>query len=341
MDAGSSSHGSGEGPVHQAPSLRLPPYARVYALREMDIDAPAVAAHIQEFIRRQLIAFRRDGAVVGVSGGIDSSVVATLLTRALGPGRVLALVLPERDSSPRSKADALREIERLGLAHRETDLTPVLKALGVYGLLHLDVLVARRVKEGAVKWRHRSQTGAAGETPFRSGILGTRGLGKGQRTVDKGLAYARVKPRARMLALYYVAEQENRLVAGTTNRSEAMTGFVAKWGDSAADIEPILPLYKTQVRQLAAYLEVPDEIVRKAPSPDVLPGIVDEMALGIDYETLDRILEGLDRGWDAAQVAAQCAAPEAQVRDVEELVRRSRHLRELPPWPELGGVGLT
>ena len=73
----------------------------------------------------------------------------------------------------------------------------------------------------------------------------------------------------------------------------------------------------------------------------MLPGIVDEMALGIDYETLDRILEGLARGWDAAQVAAQCAAPEAQVRDVEELARRSRHLRELPPWPELGADGLT
>ena len=307
----------------------------------MDIDAPAVAARIQEFIRRQMIAFRRDGAVVGISGGIDSSVVATLLTRALGPERVLALVLPERDSSPRSKADALREIERLGVAHREMDLTPMLEALGVYGLFHLDVLMARRVKEAAVKWRHRSQTDAAGETPFRSGILGTRGLGKGRRTVDKGLAYARVKPRARMLALYYVAEQENRLVAGTTDRSEAMTGFVAKWGDTAADIEPILPLYKTQVRQLAAYLGVPDEIVRKAPSPDVLPGIVDEAALGIDYQTLDRILDGLERGLDAAHVAVTRAASDAQVRDVQELVWRSQHLRELPPWPDLGGVGLT
>lgn len=307
----------------------------------MDIDAAAVADRIQEFIRRQLDAFQRDGAVVGVSGGIDSSVVATLLTRALGPERVLALVLPERDSSPRSEADARREIERLGLAHREVDLTPMLKALGVYRLLHLDVLMARGVKETVVQWQHRSHTDAAGETPFRSGILGTRGLGKEKETIDKGLAYARVKPRARMLVLYYVAEQENRLVVGTTNRSEAMTGFVAKWGDSAADIEPILPLYKTQVRQLAAYLGVPDEIIRKAPSPDVLPGIVDEAALGIDYETLDRILDGLERGLDAAHVAVTRAASDAQVRDVQELVRRSRHLRELPPYPDLGGLALT
>ena len=85
----------------------------------MDIDALAAAARIEEFIRRELDAQQRDGAIVGISGGNDSSVAAALLTRALGTERVLALVLPERDSSPKSTTDALREIERLGLAHRE------------------------------------------------------------------------------------------------------------------------------------------------------------------------------------------------------------------------------
>ena len=103
-------------------------------------------------------------------------------------------------------------------------------------------------------------------------------------------------------------------------------------------IHPILPLYKTQVRALAGFLGVPDDIIRKAPTPDLLPGIDDEMALGIDYEALDRILEGLDRGWDAASVALVCAVPEAQVEDVQEMVRRSRHLRELPPYPDLGAA---
>ena len=190
-----------------------------------------------------------------------------------------------------------------------------------------------------MKWQHRSRTEAIGETPFRRALLGTRGLGKEQRVIDTGHAYARVKHRARMLVLYYFAELENRLVVGTTNRSEAMTGFVVKWGDNVADIEPILPLYKTQVRRLATFLDVPEEIIRKAPTPDLLPGIVDEMAMGIDYETLDRILEGLDKGWDAAGVASACAVPEAQVRDVEGMVRRSRHMRELPPSPDLGASG--
>ncbi len=304
----------------------------------MEIDAPSVAARIEEFIRRELDVRQRDGAIIGISGGIDSSVVGALLVRALGSERVLALLLPERDSDPRSRADALREVERLGVAHREIDLTPVLEALGVYDLLHLDVLPGRRIKEGVVAWQHRRHTGTGGETPFRSGLVGTRGLGEDQRFVDRGLAYSRAKPRLRMLTLYYVAEQENRLVVGTTNRSEYMTGFFVKSGDGATDIEPILPLYKTQVRQLAAYLGVPDVIVRKAPSPDLLPGIVDEAALGIDYETLDRVLDGLERGLDAAHVAVTRAASDAQVRDVQELVRRSQHLRELAPWPELGGA---
>jgi len=304
----------------------------------VDIEPGHVAARMEEFIRRQVDALQRDGAVLGMSGGIDCAVVATLLARALGPERVLALILPERDSDPRSKTDALREIERLGLAHREVDLTPILAPVGVYGALPLGVLGARRGKGSAVRWQHRRSTAAAGETPFRQGLLGTRGLGKGKGVVDAGLAYARAKHRARLLVLYYFAELENRLVAGTTNRSEAMTGFVVKWGDNVADIEPILPLYKTQVRQLAAYLGVPDDIIRKAPTPDLLPGIDDEMALGIDYETLDRILEGLDRGWGAPRVASACAVPEAQVEDVQEMVRRSRHLRELPPYPDLGAA---
>lgn len=305
----------------------------------MDIDVGLVVQRIQEFICREMDALQRDGAILGMSGGIDSSVVATLLARAIGPERVLALLLPERDSSPQSKTDALRDIERLGLAYKEVDLTPILKPIGLYELLPLKMLGTRRVKESVVKWQHRSKTEAIGETPFRRALLGTRGLGKEQRLIDTGHAYARVKHRARMLVLYYFAELENRLVVGTTNRSEAMTGFVVKWGDNVADIEPILPLYKTQVRRLATFLDVPEEIIRKAPTPDLLPGIVDEMALGIDYETLDRILEGLDQGWDTAGVASACAVPEAQVRDVEGMVRRSRHMRELPPSPDLGAAG--
>jgi len=183
-------------------------------------STPDRRCEYRDFIRRELDAHERDGAIIGISGGIDSSVVGTLLVRALAPERVLAVVLPERDSDPRSTADARREIDRLGVAHREIDLTPALDALGVYDLLHLDVLPGRRVKESLVAWQHRRHTGEGGETPFRSGLVGTHGLGKNRRSSTEASPTRAFKPRLRMLVLYYVAEQENRLVVGTTNRSD-------------------------------------------------------------------------------------------------------------------------
>jgi len=263
----------------------------------MEINPEKVTAIIENFIRQKVMEYRRDGVVLGMSGGIDSAVVGTLACRALGAEKVLALLLPERDSSPSSKADALKVIEQLGISHREIPLTPVLTEIGIYRMLPLQMLGLRSIKESVTRDQHRRMREALHEMPFSAGLLGTKDLGKKQETLDAGNAYARIKHRTRMLMLYYVSDLENRLVLGTTNKSESMTGFVVKWGDNVADIEPIVPLYKTQVRQLAHYLNVPQIIIDKAPSPDLIPGVVDEFALGIDYATLDRILWSLEKGW--------------------------------------------
>jgi len=105
-----------------------------------------------------------------------------------------------------------------------------------------------------------------------------------------------------------------------------------------ADIEPIVELYKTQVRHLAAHLRVHQEIIDKAPSPDLIPGIVDEVAMGIDYATLDRILWGLERQWSPERITTEANVSTEQVAHVAELVRRSWHLRQLPPVPDLSGL---
>jgi NAD+ synthase len=186
------------------------------------------------------------------------------------------LLLPERDSSPESKTDALLEIERLSISHREVDLTPMLKALGIYRLVPL-----------------------------------------------------------RVLTLYYYADLENLLVLGTTNRSESMTGFVVKWGDNVADIEPIQPLYKVQVRQLSRHVGVSERIIDKAPSPVLIPGIVNTLALGVSYETLDRVLWGIDQGWDTERITAAAGTTGDLVEHVRTMRQRSAHLRTMPPTPEL------
>lgn len=301
----------------------------------MHFDPERATRMIETFIIQQMEHFQREGAVLGLSGGIDSSLVATLLVRALGPDQVLALLLPERDSHPSSKSDALREIERLGINHREINLTPLLSALGIYKLLPLRILGTRRIKEGVVRQQHEKQEKNLGEMPFLAGLLGTQQIKQGQKLINAGNAYTRAKHRARLLTLYYVADLENRLVVGTTNKSESLSGFVVKWGDNVADIEPILPLYKTQVRELAAHLGVPAYILDKPPSPDLLPGIVDEYALGVDYPTLDQILFGLEENWGEARLQETTGGSPELIAHVRELYRRSRHMRELPPQPDL------
>jgi len=310
---------------------------QVRVQKAMQIEPAWVAEQIEEFIRRHLEEFQRDGVLLGMSGGIDSAVVASLATRALGPQKVKALLLPERDSSPDSKADALLEIEKLGIQYEEVSLTPMLTAMGIYRLTPLRILGIRRLQAAIVQQQHKAQIESLGEMPFRAGLLGTRDLGEKKRLIDSGNAYTRIKHRMRLVTLYYYADLENRLVMGTTNKSESMTGFVVKWGDNVADIEPLLPLYKMHVRQLASYLGVSKTIIDKAPSPDLIPGIVDELALGMDYGTLDGILWGLEQGWTVERVVETFRVTAAQVEHVREMRRRSEHLRVFPPCPALDG----
>ncbi len=303
-------------------------------MNSLSIDAVHVAERIRAFIYDQAARLRRDGAILGVSGGIDSAVVAALAAQALGPKNVLALLLPERDSSPSSERDALQLIEPMGIPWKKIDLTPMLSALGIYKNIPLQFLRVRKIQEAVIRQQHAEQMQAAGEPPFAAGLLGTRGLPR-QRVLDAGQAYTRAKHRMRLVTLYFHAELENRLVLGTTNRSEALSGFVVKWGDNVADAEPILPLYKTQVRQLAAYLDVPRSIMDKAPSPDLVPGIDDEFALNIRYELLDQILWSLEQGQTAGEIAPALGIKVDQVEYVVTLMQRSAHMRTLPPMPDL------
>ncbi len=298
---------------------------------ELRIDPALVADTIQKFIKEQVEQFRREGAILGISGGVDSAVVAALAARALGPDKVLALFMPERDTAPESRRDALLVAEKLSLVWREMDLTPMLSLAGIYGTVPLRYLGARRIQAWAVRRFYDRYARKLGETPFLGILQGTRGTHTAW--LDKGTAYHRIKHRLRMAMWYYLGELEDRLVLGCCNLTETMTGFFVKYGDSAADITPIGHLYKTQVRQLAVYLDLPHQVISKAPSPDLLPGITDEYVLGMSYDILDRILIRLGQDRDSEAIAAELEVPQSQVAYVAELVRRSRHMRQMPPTP--------
>jgi len=295
---------------------------------ELAIDAAGTTAQLQEFIREEVDSFQREGAIVGLSGGIDSAVVTTLAARALGPEKVLALLMPDRDSARASKRDALKLARRLGIRYKTVGLTKFLFLVGIYWKLPLWLLGLRRFQANLVRRYYDGLTREWGERPFAAILVGTKGL-RGP-WLNEAVAYHRVKVRLRMILLYYYAELENLLVLGTCNKTERAIGFFVKYGDAAADIAPLESLYKTQVRQLAAFLEIPEEITSKPPSPDLLPGITDEYAIGLSYEMLDRILWRLEEGIETEKVAETLGLEPDVVDYVQELTQRSAHMRAQP-----------
>ena len=300
----------------------------------LDMDPGDVVPRLVSFIRERAEALRRDGLILGLSGGLDSAVVATLCARALGPGRTLALVMPDRDTPREQVGDALSFASEIGIDARLIRLDPILRKMGVYRLFFLNRLpLPRGLRERLARRAHRYFLENVGETPFRAGALGIPD-GRFSSHLRNSTAYYRVKHRLRMVLLYLEAEKENRLVVGAANRTEARIGFFVKHGcDQAADIMPIINLYKVQVRRVARHLGIPARFIEKAPSPDVVPGITDEEAIGLSYEILDPVLLALERGWDGGRIAAALGVRDDMVERVAELVERTGHMRTvfIPP----------
>ncbi|OAA28456.1 NAD synthetase [Kosmotoga arenicorallina S304] len=243
---------------------------------------------IISFIKQTVERYKYSGAVVGISGGVDSAVTAALCVRALGKERVFGLLLPERDSSPDSTKLGIEFCNWLGISYRIINITPTLRKMGVYKLQPPAFLIPYSIKKhyAIKKWKLQGS-----ENAFIKDLKNI-----GDEEMRRGMAYYRAKHRVRMCLLYLEAEKKGFAVVGTTNRTEYLTGFYVKWGDDATDIEPLLHLYKTEVFELARILEIPERIVNRPPSPDLVPGLTDEVAMGISYTDLDRILQKIEKG---------------------------------------------
>jgi len=295
---------------------------------QLQIDTERVSQELEGFVRTSVGNFKRDGVIVGLSGGLDSSVVVALSVAALGPDKVLGLIMPERDSSRQSERDARRLAEGLGIRVEKVELTPILEEMGIYRHIPRRFFANRKLVGPAIKASYKLYTMLTGERPLLRGLEGTNsGL------IRRANAYYRMKHRLRMVILYSYAEHENQLVMGTANKTEFLTGFFVQYGDSAADIMPLQSLYKTQVKQLARFLNIPKKIINKAPSPDLIPGITDEFALGITYEKLDLILLGLERNMETKEITKIGIKPKT-IEYVKELIRRSEHMRSSPLAPD-------
>jgi NAD+ synthase len=265
---------------------------------ELAIDTDVARRVIAEFIRGQLEQAGFGRAVLGLSGGIDSAVVAYLTAEAIGAERLLAVMLPYRSSSPASRADAQSVIAALGCASDLIEITAMVD--GYFG---------------------------TDETPGASGPEGPEA---------SALRRGNFAARTRMAVLYDRSVTWGGLVVGTGNKTESLIGYTTVFGDAACAFNPIGDLYKSQIRQLAVALGVPDAIVRKAPSADLWPGQTDETEGEFSYPVLDRLLFWrVDKRRSIEEMAALGFEP-AMVERVDKMIAGAEFKRQVPPIAKLG-----
>jgi NAD+ synthase len=252
----------------------------------LQIDPETTQQKITRFIKDYVDKTKAKGIALGVSGGVDSATTAALCTKAIGPSKVLALYMPEKETYNKADHKLVKLLaDQFKFDPKYVDLTNILKIL------------YNTIPDYDKK--------------------------------DK-LSRGNLKARTRMLIWYYYANHQNLIVAGSSDKSETMIGYYTKWGDAAADIAPIMDLYKTQVRQLALHLGIPPIIVKKPSTPALWPNQTAEKEIGLTYETLDLILYGLEHFMPTSEMAKQLNLPIETVTTIKKRWLQSEHKRKMP-----------
>ncbi len=245
-------------------------------------DNNLVPNTIVNFIKLEVQKRKSQGIVVGLSGGVDSSLVGLLAVKALGSKRVFALMLPDSSVTPRADtADAIKLAKSLKIKYKVIDLKKIKKEL-------------------------------------------VRKLPKNK------MAVANLLVRLRMSVLYYYATLKHSLVLGTGDKSEIMLGYYTKYGDGGVDLFPIGDLYKSEVRTLAQYLEIPIKIINKTSSARLWKGQTAEKELGINYEEIDKILQLLEHKKSKPNLLSTTDISKTKILKIKLLIDKNQHKQDMP-----------
>jgi NAD+ synthase len=318
---------------------------------DVERKAATLAAALRQAVQGRL---RRRGLVVAVSGGIDSACVAALAARALGPERVLALLMPERDSSQDATRLGLAQCRALGIPHELQDIAPVLEAAGCYRLRDAALRSVFPEFRPEMAWKLCMHADRLNSDAFNLPYAMVRTAEGDLRLRLTPDAYAQIvaatnmKQRTRKMIEYTHADRLGYAVAGTPNRLEYDQGFFVKLGDGAADVKPIAGLYKTQVYALAAHLGVLPEILERPPTTDTfsLTQTQEEFYFSVDLRTLDLLLWARNHAVPVGEAAEVMQLRPDQVRrvydDIDQKRRTTAYLHAAPillePVEEIAGT---
>ena len=308
------------------------------------LDCEKVVDDLIKKLQRQVfVDLKRQGAVIGTSGGIDSAVVAALCARAFGPEKTVGILLPDKDSSPDSKKLAIELAEKFGYPYEINDVTEGLRGASCYK--YRDSAFQRVFPEWREGWKAKivlptNILESNRINIYKLAVESPKGEKMEKRLPLKEylqiVAASNMKQRIRMLTLYYHAEARNFAVIGTANKNEYDQGFFVKYGDGGVDVKPIAKFYKTQIFQLAEFLGVPASICERTPTTDTYPDEVsqEEFFYGLKFLTMDLLWLAKEGGYDANDVAGEMGLKVEQVQrvwhDLEQKGKTTEYLRMAP-----------
>jgi NAD+ synthase len=314
-----------------------------FSAEDLKLDAEMECLKITNRIKNIIpVELKRQGAVVAISGGIDSSVVASLCVRALGPERVVCLMMPERDSSADTLGLSTMLADHLKTRVVHEDISSILTSVGCYKRRDDSIREVLPEYDESYKFKIVLPSVTESDVYRLFSIVARTPGGKELNVRLTPAAYLGIvaatnfKQRVRKMLEYYHADRLNYAVAGTPNRLEYDQGFFVKLGDGAADFKPIAHLYKTQVYELAEYLGVPHEIRKRRPTTDTysLSQSQEEFYFSLPYEKMDLCLYGKNNNIPQEEVSQAAGITVDQLKrvyhDIDQKRRTTRYLHMSP-----------